>query len=132
MNVFPLQIATPDGLLYDGNAESLLVRTVNGDVEIMAGHADYIAAVGCGRVRLQENGSVRFAAASGGFLSVCGGHVRLVCTTFEFADQIDLARAVAAKARAEEAIRAHQDGVDERVVKAKLSRALARIQVKQG
>lgn len=44
--------------------------------------------------------------AAGGFLSVEKGEVRLVATTFEYADEIDVARAEAAKARAEARIAA--------------------------
>ena len=40
MNTFHLQIVTPDGLMFDGDAEKLLVRTTEGDVGIMSGHCD--------------------------------------------------------------------------------------------
>ena len=42
MNTFHLQIVTPDGLMFDGDAEKLLVRTTEGDVGIMSGHCDYV------------------------------------------------------------------------------------------
>ena len=43
MREYKLQIVTPDGLKFDGMAESLLVRTDDGDVQILAGHVDYMA-----------------------------------------------------------------------------------------
>ena len=36
MNRFPLQIVTPDGLIYEGEAERLCCRTIEGDVAILA------------------------------------------------------------------------------------------------
>ncbi len=45
MNTFHLQIVTPDGLMFDGDAEKLLVRTTEGDVGIMSGHCDYVTPV---------------------------------------------------------------------------------------
>ena len=129
MKPFHLQIVTPDGLAYDGEAESLLVRTDDGDVEILAGHTDFLASVGIGRTRIRIGGEDRFASASGGFLSVSGGEVKLVTITFEFADQIDLSRAKAAKEKAEAAIAKANGERAERLAKAKLARALNRINV---
>ena len=129
MRDFHLQIVTPDGQIFDGNAESILVRTENGDVEIMAGHADYFATLGTGRAKLTSSAGAREAATSGGFISVKNGKVKLVCTTFEFSDQIDLARAEAAKEKAEAAIKKATDDKALDVAKAKLARALNRISV---
>ena len=131
MQKFHLQIATPDGLVFDGDAEGILVRTNMGDVEIMAGHADYFATLGIGRAKLTADGVSRDAAASGGFISVVGGNVRLVSTTFEFADEIDLNRARAARERAEAALDRAMDDKAIRVAKAKLARAISRINVSE-
>lgn len=49
MTPFHLKIVTPDGLIYDGQAEELLVRTTNGDVGILARHMNYVAPLGMGR-----------------------------------------------------------------------------------
>ena len=101
MRTFHLEIVTPDGLVFDGEAESLLVHTTEGDVEILRGHMDYIAAVAVGRARVIEaGGNARQASCSGGFLSVTGDSVRLVAVTFEFAENIDEVRAQKAKERA--------------------------------
>ena len=63
MKPFHLQIVTPEGLLFDGDAESLLVRTGEGDVEIMRGHTDMFASVGVGRARILADG--RFSLCQG-------------------------------------------------------------------
>ena len=129
MQSFHLQIVTPDGLIFDGDAEAILVRTDMGDVEIMAGHADYFATLGTGRAKLTANGNAREASLSGGFISVRRGEVRLVATTIEFADEIDLDRAKAARARAEEAISRAESDRAIIIAKAKLARAINRIKV---
>ena len=49
MTPFRLKIVTPDGLIYDGQAEELLVRTTGGDVAILARHMNYVAPLGMGR-----------------------------------------------------------------------------------
>ena len=48
MTAFHLKIVTPDGLFFDGDAFSLTVRTVAGDVGILAGHLDLVTALGTG------------------------------------------------------------------------------------
>ena len=58
-----------------------------------------------------------------------GGKVRLCAITFEFADQIDLKRAEAAKEKAEKAVKSANDDRAERLAKAKLARAASRIKV---
>lgn len=131
MKPFHLQIVTPEGLLFDGEAESLLVRTGDGDVEIMRGHTDLFASVGIGRARVTVDGKPRTACCSGGFLSVENGEVKLCTITFEFADTIDVDRARAAKERAEQAIAAAKDDRTERLAKAKLMRAITRISVSE-
>ena len=129
MNTFHLEIVTPDGMMFDGMAESLLVRTDDGDVEILRGHADFVATVAIGRTRIIVDGSPRYASSAGGFLSVKGGTVRLVATTFEFADSIDLERAKLSKERAEQMLTGAKSDSDVSIASAKLMRALNRINV---
>ena len=129
MRTFHLEVVTPDGSAFCGEAESLLVRTDGGDVEILAGHADYLAALSVGRARIRTAEGDRIAAISGGFLSVDKKSVKLVATTFEFADEIDLNRAKAAKERAESAIQRAKNDREITIAKAKLQRAMSRISV---
>ena len=129
MNSFHLEIVTPDGVMYDGKAESILVRTHDGDVEILAGHADYVATVAVGRTRIIDENGTSYASSVGGFLSVKNGEVRLVATTFEFGNLIDIERAKKAKENAEEAIKNAKDDRTTRIASAKLKRALNRINI---
>ena len=130
MKTFHLEIVTPDGTAFDGVAESLLVRTDMGDVEILAGHADFVSALAIGRTRIRyDDGSERFASSSGGFITVTRDGVKLVATTFEFADEIDINRAKEAAERAERAISSARDERDVKLAKAKLARATNRINI---
>ena len=132
MAVYHLQIVTPDRMVFDGMAQSIILRTANGDVCILARHIDYAAPLGIGVARVtDENGKTRAAACSGGLLSVSGGEVRVLATTFEWADEIDAERAAQAQKAAEEKLRAMQrDDVDYALAEAKLKRALIRQKAK--
>lgn len=127
MTPFRLKIVTPDGLIYDGQAEELLVRTTGGDVAILARHMNYVAPLGMGRAVVVSGGTRRTAACIGGMLSVCDGEITLVPTTFEWADKIDLERAEAAYERADKVL--HNENasqMDLKLAEAKLHRALVR------
>ena len=129
MNSYHLLVVTPDGIAFDGECESLLVRTEDGDVEILASHMDYMASLGTGRARIMVGGVSKLAAVSGGFLTVKGGEVKLVAITFEFAENIDLERARAARDNARAKISEATDDKALMLAKAKLQRALNRIDV---
>ena len=129
MATFHLQIVTPDRKVFDGEAEKIIVRTVGGDVCILARHIDYAAPLGIGEARVTDaEGKTRIAACSGGMLGVSAGEVRVMATTFEWADEIDLARAQKAQEAASQKLAVLQRGDhDYAVVEAKLKRAIARI-----
>ena len=127
---FHLEIVTPDGGFYDGEAEKLIVRAKGGDVCILPRHAPYVTALGIGEATVVLPGDERRkAACSGGMLSVTGDDVRLVATTFEWAEDIDKTRAQKAKERAEQRLQNAKSGAELELAKAKLSRALTRIKV---
>ena len=132
MAVFHLQIVTPDRLVFDGQAERIIVRTVGGDVCILARHIDYAAPLGVGEARITDSeGNTRAAACSGGLLSVAAGEVKVMATTFEWADEIDLQRAELAQQNAEKQLESlNRDDKNYSIIEAKLKRALNRINVK--
>lgn len=131
---FHLQVVTPDGLAFEGEAEKLSVRTQEGIIGILPRHIDYVAPLGMGEAVITEpEGKQRRAACIGGMVAVQGGKVRLVATTFEWAENIDLERAKEAEERAR-ALMA-KDGISQRDLKlaeARLHRALVRQAVGKG
>ena len=130
MTPFQLKIVTPDGLLFDGQAEELIVRTTTGDMGILAGHINCVAPLGMGRATIVEGGKKRYAACIGGLVSVVGGVVTLVPTTFEWAENIDLKRAEVSADRAKKIIADKSASEsDLRMAEARLKRALVRSNV---
>ena len=127
MNGFPLKIVTPDGLIYDGTAEEVVVRTTTGDIGILAGHVNCIAPLGMGMATIVIEGQKKYAACIGGMISVVDGSVTLVPTTFEWADKIDLERAEASQERAKAIIADKNATATElRMADARLKRAVVR------
>ena len=127
MTGFPLKIVTPDGLLFDGQAEELIVRTVAGDMGILAGHINCVAPLGMGTATIIAEGKKRYAACIGGMVSVVDGSVTLVPTTFEWAEDIDLRRAEASHDRAKSVLANNAaTNTEIRLAEARLKRALVR------
>lgn len=128
MSSFPLKIVTPDGLIFDGEAEKIIVRTTNGDMAILARHINCVAPLGMGRATVVDAaGNRRYAACIGGMLSVQNGEVSLVPTTFEWAESIDEARAQLSLERAEKVLNDKEaSATDLKLAEARLHRALVR------
>ena len=127
MKDFLLKIVTPYGLVYDGNAQELIVRTTTGDLGILAGHTNCVAPLGMGRATVIIDGQKRYAACIGGMVSVVGGNVTLVPTTFEWANEIDADRAEASYQRAQSVLHSKDaSDTDIKLAEARLRRALVR------
>ena len=132
MTSFPLKIVTPDGMLYDGPAEEVVVRTTSGDIGILARHTNCVCPLGMGQAMILIDGKKHTAACIGGMLSVVNGEVTLVPTTFEWAEKIDADRAEQSYERAQNILR-DKDATDTemRLAEARLKRALVRKSVAQ-
>lgn len=124
---FPLKIVTPDGLIFDGQADKLIVRTVRGDAAILARHINAVFPLGMGQAVVESEGKRRTAACIGGLLSVVDGAVSLVPTTFEWSDDIDADRAERSQQRAEGILnKPNATDAEIRLAEARLKRALIR------
>ena len=130
MTPFSLKIVTPDGVRFDALAEELIVRTITGDLGILAGHTNCVAPLGMGRATVIVDGVKRYAACIGGMVSVIDGKVSLVPTTFEWAEEIDVERARRSQERAQAVLNSKTaSDTDVLLAKARLRRALVRTSV---
>lgn len=132
MSSIHLKIVSLDGLFFDGEARQVSLRTIDGEIAILAGHIPFVTAIGAGECRVYVDGEdkVRRAACIGGLLNVTKEEVLIAATTFEWAEQIDFERAQKAKALAESII--SSDSSNEHsieVAKNKLTRAKVRLKV---
>ena len=127
MTPFKLEIITPDKVFFSGETENVIVRTTVGDKGILARHEPYVAALPIGKLRVKIDGQFRVAAVSEGVIKVDSEKTVILAQSCEWGDEIDLARAEAAKRKAEETMSAS----DERqylIAEYKLKRAINRIE----
>jgi F-type H+-transporting ATPase subunit epsilon len=120
-----VEIVSPERVLFSGEATMVITRTLGGgEIAFQAGHAPFLAALIESHTRVfRIDGGVLDIAVHGGFVEVSGNKVSILTDTAELGSDIDVERARAAKARAEEALRGEHDaeGV------AALARAHARL-----
>ena len=132
MKTFQLKIGTPDGLLFEGEVERVVCRSMTGDLAILADHCTFCTAMGMGGAHIVlGDGTRRDAACIGGMLSMLDNTCHLLATTWEWKEDIDAERANAAKQRAEEMLA--KGGLTDREyahARARLQRALVRLGVK--
>lgn len=93
MASYHLQIVSPDGVLFNADANYLLVRTITGDIGVLSGHISTVTALANGVCRVEADGKTRTAACFGGLLYISKDIVRLMPQIFEWAEDIDTERA---------------------------------------
>lgn len=129
MTPFKLQILTPDKEFFNGETENLIVRTTVGDKGILARHEEYVAALPIGKLKVKIDGNFRTAAVSEGVVKVGRDRTVILVQSCEWADEIDVDRAKAAKANAEERMsKAEKEDQDYLIAEYKLKRAINRIE----
>jgi F-type H+-transporting ATPase subunit epsilon len=125
-----VQLVSPEQVLYTGDAKMVVVRTLGGgDIAFEDNHAPFLGALDIRPARVKfEDGTQKWFAVHGGFVEVGHNRVIILSDVAELPADIDVARAEAAKTRAEEALRA--DDEDE-AAQAALARAEVRLEVAQ-
>ena len=130
-NTYPVRIVTPDRVVFEGRARSLIAPGREGSFGVLFEHAPMVAELKIGEMTLtEESGGTKFFALSGGFLEVSNlGEVTVLADSAEAADDIDLARAQAAQQRASERLARMDSDLDNARAQAALRRALNRVRV---
>ncbi len=111
-----VQLVSPERILYTGEANFVLVRTLGGgDIAFLENHAPFIGALDIHVVRIRQEGGAELAVAvHGGFVEVSGNRVTILSDVAELSEHVDVERARRAKAAAEEALRSNADDEDAR------------------
>src|SRR5262245_15408913 len=125
-----LELATPSHLVVSEEADEVVMPAADGYLGVLPGHAPLLALLGAGEVTYRVGRAERHLAVSGGFAEIGPDHVTTLAETAERPEEIDAARARAARGRAEERLAARGgDEVDYPRAMRALARAQARLQV---
>jgi len=128
MSELTIEIVTPAGVTYRGSVQSCTVPGADGLFQILRDHADLLAYLKIGEIKLKQADGEKRLATSGGFLEVLKNRISLVVESAEFADDIDVERAKDAEKRARERL-TKKEGVDTLRAEMALARALNRLKI---
>lgn len=116
-------------VLREDGLDAVIAPGSQGQLGILPRHAPLMTMLDPGELRARRGADELVIAISGGFLEVRNDVVTVLADTAEQAEEIDIERAQAARARAEEALRTRPPDVDLVVVQASLRRSMLRIRV---
>ncbi len=123
-----VEVISPDGAIFaQDDVDMVVARAEDGEFAIMKGHLPLAAALEMSVVRIKKGAEETRVAVFGGFLENAHNKVNVVAPLAELADNIDVARAEAAKKRAETRLASHDADVDMDRARYALMRAITRI-----
>lgn len=124
-----LEIVTPDRALVREEVDEIQVPGSEGYFGILPGHTPLLATLKVGELWYRAGQEKRYLAIAGGFVEVLPDHVTILAQVAERAEEIDVARAEAARKRAEERLgRPHAD-MDWERARIAMMKSLIRLQV---
>jgi len=125
-----LDIVTIERIVFSGEVDIVTAPGVEGEMGILPRHASLLTALTYGELRVRRGETVETFAIGGGFMEVLPDQVTVLADSAERAEEIDLARAQAARQRAEERLRMAAAGqLDFLAAEAALRRSITRIKV---
>ncbi|UCZ53017.1 F0F1 ATP synthase subunit epsilon [Bacillus shivajii] len=130
MKTMQANVVTPDGSVFEGQVEMVVAKTLDGEMGIMANHLPLVSPLSIGAVRIKKDSKVQLIAVSGGLMEVRPDEVNILAESAELPSDIDVARARAAKERAERRLeQAKKDNIDFKRAELALKRAINRLEV---
>lgn len=125
-----LEIFTPKKQFFSGEVESLVVEALDGQRGILAGHTPMTVALKAGELKLKINGVWKSAYNSDGFIEVRPDEALIFSHGCEWPEDIDEARTLAEKEKAEEVLRNTQSLTEHRMAEVALQRISAMLSIK--
>jgi F-type H+-transporting ATPase subunit epsilon len=127
---FTIEVVTPTRLVVRERVTEAQIPVRGGYIGVLPGHTPLLAEMGIGELSYQIGGRVHSCTAIGGFIEVLGDRVIVLADSAERADEIDIARAQAARDRAQKRLAASSDpNTDWKRAEEALERAQVRLAV---
>lgn len=131
MNNLHLTITTPERVVLETEVRSVNVPTLDGEIGILQNHIPLVSILAAGELSLTTiKGEQQVMAVSGGFVEVRDNQIVILADTAEKAEEIDEARAQAAREKAQALMQERAtDDVGFADAQAAMAKELARLKV---
>ena len=127
---YHLDVVSAEQQMFSGLVEKIQVTGSEGELGIFPGHAPLLTAIKPGMIRIvKQFGHEEFIYLSGGILEVQPGSVTVLADTAIRGQDLDEARALESKRKAEEHINSSHGDVDYAQASAELAKAIAKLRV---
>lgn len=126
---FHLEIRTPEKLVYDGDVIGVRAPGLLGSFEVLGGHIPFLTVFDVGEIRIREVDTPQLMATNGGVFEVLRTGVTALVETAEWAYEIDVERAEAARQRALERLASRDANINRIRAEAALVRAINRLRI---
>ena len=127
MSKLRLEIVTAEGQIFSGDANAVIAPGMEGQLGILPHHAPLMTILQPGELIIKKDGEELYLVVTGGFLEVRPDKVIILADACERCEEIDIARAEAAKKRAEERLKSKSPEIDHALADAALRRSLIRL-----
>jgi F-type H+-transporting ATPase subunit epsilon len=124
-----LQIVTPDRGLVHEQVDEVHIPGSGGYFGVLPGHTPLLALLGAGELWYRQGQEKHYLAIAFGFAEVQPDRVTILAQMAEKADEIDVARAEAARKRAEERLARPEMEMDWERARIAMMKSLIRLQV---
>jgi F-type H+-transporting ATPase subunit epsilon len=124
-----LQIVSADRSLVNATVDEVEIPGVDGYFGVLPGHTPLLGLLGTGELWYRQGQEKHYLAISFGFAEVQPDRVTILAQVAEKADEIDVARAEAAKKRAEQRVASLTVDMDAERARIALMKSLIRLQV---
>src|SRR5512144_1727491 len=124
------EIVSQDRTVFEGDVDSVVLPGTEGEMGVLPHHSPLLTTLKFGIVRVRKAGREQLFAVAGGVAEIQPEIVTVLADAAEDVEEIDLARAEAAKRRAEEALAHVEPGNVERIlaIEASLRRSNLRLE----
>jgi F-type H+-transporting ATPase subunit epsilon len=125
-----LEVVTPEKKVVSEEAQIVMAPGSLGEFGVLIGHTPFLTTLKMGNIRyVDAKGNERYVFVSGGFAEALPDRVTVLAESAERRKDIDVERAKAALARAEERIESRAKDIDYARAKAAMQRALHRLKL---
>lgn len=124
-----LEIITPEKVVYKDEVSEIVAPTVDGEIAILPNHINLLTQINPGELIIKKGTNQQYLAITGGFLEVNNNKISILAEYAVKAQDIEVARAMEAKKRAEKVMSEKSTDHELRVAQAEMIKAILELKV---